>query len=83
MLHKQKEINLGDVIEENVLVQADNLKTHPAVSAALREQRIRIYGWVYQFEMGTISIFDPVNQKYIASAEVKDETSKDPSRFAL
>jgi carbonic anhydrase len=83
MLHKQKEVTLGDVIEENVLVQADNLKTHPAVSTALREQRIRIYGWVYHFEMGTISIFDPVNRKYIASAEVKDETTKDPARFAL
>lgn len=82
-LHKQGDYTLPQIIEENVLVQADNLKTHPAVSAALRENRIRIYGWVYHFELGAILIYDPVTKKYISSSEVKEEVSKDSSRFSL
>ncbi|MFM8313812.1 MAG: carbonic anhydrase [Deltaproteobacteria bacterium] len=74
---------LLEVTEENVLVQADNLKTHPSVSAALREKRIRIYGWVYHFETGVVMIYDPLNHRYVCSSEVKEEASKDATRFCL
>ena len=47
-----------DVIEENILTQTDNLKTHPSVSCALRQNKIRIYGWVYQFETGQVTVYD-------------------------
>ena len=41
---KNNDFNLMDVIEENILTQIDNLKTHPSVSCALRQNKIRIYG---------------------------------------
>lgn len=79
----QEEVELGKVVEENVLVQADNLKTHPAVSGALRAGRVQLYGWVYNFENGSIAVYDPKLKRYLPSTEVRDEADKDASRFAL
>ncbi len=70
-------------VEENVLVQVDNLKTHPSVSGALRLGRIRIFGWIYNFECGSVAVYDPKTQRYVASSEVRGESEMDESRFAL
>lgn len=75
--------SLVDVVEENVLVQADNLKSHPAVSAALRDGRIRVYGWVYHFASGTITIFDGKAGKFVPSLEVRWGVLDEPRRFTL
>jgi len=75
--------DLQHVVEDNVLVQVDNLKTHPAVSAALRAGRVHIFGWVYNFETGSIAIYDPTIKRYLLSTDVKEETVKDEARFAL
>jgi len=74
---------LQTVVEENILVQIDNLKTHPSVSAAVRSGRVRVYGWVYHFEHGEITIYDRTSKKFILSAEVKNEVERDVERFAL
>lgn len=81
--HSRDSVDLTKVIEENVLVQINNLKTHPSVSAALKQDRIRIYGWLYHFENGTITLYDPKREKFVVSTEVKSEVSEDPSKFAL
>jgi len=75
--------SLQDTVEENILVQAENLKTHPSVSAAVRSGRVKIFGWVYHFEHGTITIYDPRENKFIPSPEVRMEIEKDVTRFAL
>lgn len=77
------DLSLNTVVGENVLVQADNLKTHPAVSAALRENRVRIFGWVYHFETGAITLYDPPARRYVLSSEVKENLTGSPMRFAL
>ena len=77
------EVALARVVEENVLVQADNLRTHPSVSAALRAGRVQLFGWVYSFETGSIAVYDPRMKAYLPSTEVKEEAEKDASRFAL
>lgn len=75
--------NLTEVVQENVLVQVDNLKTHPSVSVAHRNGRIHIFAWVYNFESGTISIYDPALKKYLLSTAVREESENNTSRFAL
>jgi carbonic anhydrase len=75
--------SLKSVVEENVLVQVDNLKTHPAVSAALRDDRVRLYAWVYHFESGEVTLYDPESRRYLPSGEVKGAIADDSSRFAL
>lgn len=78
--HKPK--NIENAIHENVLVQVDNLKTHPSVSAAISRNSIRIFAWVYHFVEGMVAVYDPKTKKYISSAEV---TTEDESfaRFSL
>lgn len=73
---------LLDVIQENILVQINNLKTHPPVSAALLENRIRIYGWVYHFESGRVDMYDRTDKKFIPANEIHEE-SLDSGRFEL
>lgn len=74
--------NVDCAIHENVLVQVDNLKTHPAVSAAISRGTLRIFGWIYHFEEGLVSVYNPESKKFIASSEVQsdDESFK---RFSL
>lgn len=56
---------LTAIIEENVLVQLENLRTYPCVSAALRRGEVKLHGWVYQFETGEVfEYYDPVLEQF-------------------
>lgn len=58
--------NCRDYIEENVLVQVQNLKTHPAVYAGVRAQELNIFGWNYDFESGDVSMYHTKENKFIS-----------------
>jgi len=45
-------------VEENVLVQLENLRTHPAVLAALARGEVKLHGWVYKLETGQVFTYD-------------------------
>jgi carbonic anhydrase len=49
---------LTATVEENVLVQLENLRTHPSVLAALARREIRLHGWVYKFETGQVFAYN-------------------------
>ena len=49
-----KSARLTATVEENVLVQIENLKTHPSVAAALSKNSVNLHGWVYKFETGQV-----------------------------
>lgn len=44
--------------EENVLVQMNNLSTHPCVAARLAASELSIYGWYYDIGSGQVYQFD-------------------------
>lgn len=46
-------------VEENVLVQLENLRTHPSVAAALSRRELNLHGWVYKFETGQVFSYHP------------------------
>lgn len=46
-------------VQENVLVQLENLRTHPAVAARLARGELKLHGWVYKIETGAVFAFDP------------------------
>jgi len=50
---------LDAAIEENVLVQLENLRTHPSVAAAIRRGKLKLHAWVYEFETGEVFAYDP------------------------
>ena len=50
---------LTATVEENVLVQLENLRTHPSVLAALGRRKLKLHGWVYKFETGQVFAYNP------------------------
>ena len=46
-------------VEENVLVQLENLQTHPVVASALARGALRLHGWVYKIETGEVFAYNP------------------------
>lgn len=50
---------LADVlVEENVLAQLENLRTHPSVNARLARGDLTLHAWVYSIERGEVFQFD-------------------------
>ena len=39
---------------ENVVVQLNNLRTHPSVAAALAKGKLRLHGWFFEIESGQV-----------------------------
>lgn len=60
---------LTAAVEENVLVQLENLRTHPAVAAALGRRELTLHGWVYKFETGEVYSFHPQHHQFVSLAE--------------
>lgn len=56
---------LTATIEENVLVQLENLRTHPAVAAALSRGKLNLHGWVYKIETGEVFAYDPGQEQFL------------------
>lgn len=61
-------------IEENVLAQLENLRTHPAVAAALSRDALKLHGWVYKFETGKVSAYCPTRKQFAPLEEVEQAT---------
>ena len=64
------EKRLDLTVEENVLVQLDNLRTHPTVAAALGRKKLELHGWVYRFETGEVQTFNPAEHDFVPLDEV-------------
>lgn len=52
------EDRLRAVIEQNVRTQLQHLRTHPAVTARLAAGTLRLHGWVYEIEDGSVVTVD-------------------------
>jgi len=51
-------------VEENVLVQLENVRTHPSVAAAISRSDLKLHGWVYKFETGEVFAFNPESVEF-------------------
>jgi len=54
---------------ENVLVQLNNLRTHPVVAAGLAIGSLEIHGWYYDIESGEVQCFCPRDGEFKPVAE--------------
>jgi carbonic anhydrase len=61
--------DLGSVTEENVLLQLQHLRTHPAVVAKLSSGEVDMHGWVYDIKQGTIDAYDDAKGKFVPAEE--------------
>lgn len=60
---------LSNVTEENVLLQLQHLKTHPAVASKLSTGAVDLHAWVYDIEHGTVNVFDNEKDAFIPAEE--------------
>lgn len=65
---------LSATVEENVLVQLENLRTHPTVAASLARNELSLYGWVYKFETGQVFGFNPSENQFLLVEETSFAT---------
>jgi carbonic anhydrase len=61
---------LTATVEENVLVQLENLRTHPTVAAKLASGFVRLHGWVYKIETGEVFAYDPASGQFALLSEI-------------
>jgi len=57
------------VTEANVLLQLQNLKTHPAVIAGLEAGTLDLHGWVYHIGSGAVTCHDAAASKFVPLAD--------------
>lgn len=55
------------MVEENVIAQLNNIKTHPSVAVGLRNSGLRLHGWVYDIESGEIRTLDRNTKSFVSS----------------
>jgi carbonic anhydrase len=60
---------LQAVIEQNVLLQIEHLQSFPAVQEAAAAGRLRLHAWVYVFESGEVTVYDPGRQRFVPLSE--------------
>lgn len=66
---------LNASIQENVLAQIDNLKTHPIVAAQLARGKLKIHPWVYKFETGQVFAYNKEEEQFQVLTEDMMPTS--------
>lgn len=69
------------LLEQNVILQLQHLKTHPSVARRLARGDLNLHGWVYDIKTGDVSAYDeaekafvPVENRY--AAEVAKHAGK-------
>ena len=60
---------LGQVTEQNVLLQLQHLRTHPAVASKLSTGDIDLHGWVYDIHSGNVTAWDEAADKFVPVEE--------------
>lgn len=56
--------HLNEVIEENVLLQLNHLRTHPAVAGKIATGKVELHGWVYSIEHGSVRCYNDQNKEF-------------------
>lgn len=74
---------LTTAIEENVLVQLENLRTHPAVAARLAKGELHLHGWVYKIETGEVFNYDPEQGQFTSITDANKSASVTSRNVAL
>lgn len=52
------------LIEQNVVQQMHQLRTHPSVAGRIAQGKLAVYGWLYDIASGTISAYNEVENRF-------------------
>ena len=71
--HLTGEAQLAAAVSEHVLVQIENLQTHPAVAVRLQRGELTLHAWVYQMQTGEVLAYDSEDGKFTALTNLPRE----------
>ena len=57
------------LLEQNVILQLQHLKTHPVVAVALAQRSVKLHGWVYDIKTGEVAAFDDMTGTWVPVAD--------------
>jgi len=66
-LNEEQLLNIA--IQDNVLVQLENLRTHPAVASRLSQGELNLHGWTYKIETGEVFSYQPKEGQFLPLTE--------------
>ena len=52
------------LLEQNVILQLQHLRTHPAVATKLARQAVQLHGWVYDIKTGAVNAYDEASSSF-------------------
>jgi len=73
--HLAGEALLDAAIEENVLMQLENLQTHPAVAVALSQDKLKLHAWIYDIASGEVFAFDDTAEQFQPLGDLRPESA--------
>ncbi len=57
------------LLEQNVILQLQHLRTHPSVASRLARGEVQLHGWVYDIKTGEVVAFDEQRGAFVPVAE--------------
>lgn len=66
--HLEGEELLDAAIRENVIVQMEHARALPSVAEPIASGRVKVHGWVYEFEHGHVDVYDEVSGHFVPLA---------------
>jgi carbonic anhydrase len=70
--HLHGDALLTATAQENVLVQLENLRAHPAVREKLEQRAITLHGWIYKIATGQVFSYDPDSGQFLPLVAPRD-----------
>ncbi len=65
------------LLEQNVILQIQHLRTHPSVAARLAKGDLKLHGWVYDIKTGAVNAYDEATNQFVAvDKRYADEVAK-------
>lgn len=57
------------LLEQNVVLQLQHLRTHPSVASRLAAGEVTLHGWVYDIKTGGVSALDEATNSFVPVSE--------------
>ena len=57
------------LLEQNVMLQLQHLRTHPSVAARIASGEVRLHGWVYDIATGHVAALDEAQNRFVPVPE--------------
>ena len=67
------------LLEQNVILQLQHLRTHPAVAARLAKGDLKLHGWIYDIKTGDVSAYDDGENHFVP---VQDRYASEMAKLA-